>query len=93
MYSYIFAGKRSAVTRAKKGSLRFTRLDDLAVDIIKSLVESIEGLEPTMVDDLIVGNAVQEAEQGMQMGRMISLMALGIDIPGMFINRYCGSVL
>jgi len=93
MEAYIIDGKRSAVTRAKKGSLRFTRPDDLAVDVIKSLVESIEGLKPTMVDDLIVGNAVQEAEQGMQMGRMISLMALGIDIPGMVINRYCGSGL
>ncbi len=93
MDAFIVNGKRSAVTRAKKGSLRFTRPDDLAVDIIKSLVESIDGLEAQMIDDLIVGNAVQEAEQGMQMGRMISLMALGIDIPGMVINRYCGSGL
>lgn len=93
MEAYIITGKRSAVTRAKKGGFRFTRPDDLAVDIIKNLVKSTEGLENDMVDDLIVGNAVQEAEQGMQMGRMISLMALGIDNPGMVINRYCGSGL
>lgn len=69
------------------------RPDDLAADVIKHLVGSVEGLEAKMVDDLIVGNAVQEAEQGMQMGRMISLLALGEDVPGMVINRYCGSGL
>ncbi len=93
MDAYIIKGYRTAVTRAKKGSFKFTRPDNLAVDTIKHLVSSIDGLEPGMVDDLIVGNAVQEAEQGMQMGRMISLMALGIDNPGMVINRYCGSGL
>jgi len=93
MDAYIITGIRSAVTRAKKGGFRFTRPDDLAVDLIKHIVNSIEGLENEMIDDLIVGNAVQEAEQGMQMGRMISLMALGIDNPGMVINRYCGSGL
>ena len=93
MDAYIIKGYRTAVTRAKKGKFKNTRPDDLAVDTIKYLVNSIDGLEPGMVDDLIVGNAVQEAEQGMQMGRMISLMALGIDNPGMVINRYCGSGL
>lgn len=93
MDAYIIKGYRTAVTRAKKGKFKNTRPDDLAVDTIKYLVNSIEGLEPGMVEDLIVGNAVQEAEQGMQMGRMISLMALGIDNPGMVINRYCGSGL
>jgi len=93
MDAYIITGIRSAVTRAKKGGFRFTRPDDLAVDLIKHIVNSVEGLENEMIDDLIVGNAVQEAEQGMQMGRMISLMALGIDNPGMVINRYCGSGL
>ncbi len=93
MEAYIIKGYRTAVTRAKKGSFRFTRPDDLAIDTIQHLVSSIDGLEPGMIDDLIVGNAVQEAEQGMQMGRMISLMALGIDNPGMVINRYCGSGL
>ena len=93
MDAYIIKGYRTAVTRAKKGGFKNTRPDDMAVDTIKYLVNSIEGLEPGMIDDLIVGNAVQEAEQGMQMGRMISLMALGIDNPGMVINRYCGSGL
>lgn len=93
MDAYIVKGYRSAVGKGKKGGLRFTRPDDLAVNIIKHLVSSIDGLENEMVDDVIVGNAVQEAEQGMQMGRMISLMALGIDVPGMVINRYCGSGL
>jgi len=91
MDAYIVAGFRTAVGKAKKGGFRFTRPDDLAVDVIKHLVKSIPGVENKMVDDLIVGNAVQEAEQGMQMGRMISLMALGIEVPGMVINRYCGS--
>src|SRR6201986_1839380 len=91
MDAYIVAGFRSGVGKAKKGGFRFTRPDDLASDVIKHLVKSIPGLESKMVDDLIVGNAVQEAEQGMQMGRMISLMALGIENPGMVINRYCGS--
>lgn len=93
MDAYIINGYRTAVGRAKKGGFRFTRPDDLAVDVINHLVDSVPGLEKSMVDDLIVGNAVQEAEQGMQMGRMISLMALGIDAPGMVINRYCGSGL
>src|SRR3954470_21249592 len=91
MDAYIVAGYRSAVGKAKKGGFRFTRPDDLAAEIIKHLVKSIPGLENKMVDDLIVGNAVPEAEQGMQMGRMIALLSLGIDVPGLVINRYCGS--
>ena len=91
MDAYIVAGFRTAVGKAKKGGFRFVRPDDIASDVIKHLVKSIPGLENKMVDDLIVGNAVQEAEQGMQMGRMISLLALGIEVPGMVINRYCGS--
>jgi acetyl-CoA acyltransferase len=91
MDAYIVAGKRTANTRAKKGGLRFTRPDDFATEVIKALVQSVPGLENKMVDDLIVGNAVQEAEQGMQMGRMIALTALGMDNAGMVINRYCGS--
>jgi acetyl-CoA acyltransferase len=91
MDAYITAGYRTAVGKAKRGGFRFTRPDDLAAEVIRHLVKSVPGLEPHMVDDLIVGNAVQEAEQGMQMGRMISLLALGQDIPGMVINRYCGS--
>lgn len=93
MDAYIVAGYRTAVTRAKKGGFRFYRPDDLASDVIKHLVSQVPGVENKMVDDLIVGNAVQEAEQGMQMGRMISLLALGKEVPGMVINRYCGSGL
>jgi len=91
MDAFVVAAKRTANTRAKKGGLRFTRPDDFATELIKALVQSVPGLENKMVDDLIVGNAVQEAEQGMQMGRMIALTALGIDNAGMVINRYCGS--
>ena len=91
MDAYIVAGFRTGVGKAKKGGFRFTRPDDLAAEVIKHLVKSIPGLENKMVDDLIVGNAVPEADQGMQMGRMISLLALGLDVPGMIVNRYCGS--
>ena len=93
MEAYIINGYRSAVGKSKRGGFRFYRPDDLATDVIKHLVANTPGLEPKMVDDLIVGNAVPEAEQGMQMGRMISLMALGIDAPGFVMNRYCGSGL
>ena len=93
MDAYITAGYRTAVGKAKKGGFRFTRPDDLAAEVIKHLVGSIPGLEGRMVDDLIVGNAVPEAEQGMQIGRMIALLALGKEVPGMVVNRYCGSGL
>jgi acetyl-CoA acyltransferase len=91
MDAYIVAGFRSAIGKAKKGSFRFTRSDDLAADVIKHLVGSIPGFDSKRVDDLIVGNAIPEAEQGMQMGRMISLLSLPIEVPGMIVNRYCGS--
>ena len=91
MDAYIVGGFRSGVGKAKKGGFRFTRPDDLAADVIKHLVKSIPGLENKMIDDLIVGNAVPEADQGMQMGRIIALLALGLDVPGMVVNRYCGS--
>ncbi len=93
MEAYIINGYRSAVGKSKKGGFRFYRPDDLAADVIKHLIANTPGLEAKMVDDLIVGNAVPEAEQGMQMGRMISLLALGVDNPGFIINRYCGSGL
>ena len=93
MDAYIVAGKRSAVGKAKKGGFRFTRPDDLAAGVIKNLVKSVDGLKKENIDDLIVGNAVPEAEQGMQMARYISLLALSKDVPGMIINRYCGSGL
>jgi len=91
MDALIVNGLRTGVGKAKKGGFRFTRPDDLASEVIKALVKSVPGLENKMVDDVIVGNAVPEAEQGMQMGRMISLLALGKEVPGMIINRYCGS--
>ena len=93
MDAYIVGGYRTAVGKAKKGGFRFTRPDDLAAEVIKHLTASVPNFDPTRVDDLIVGNAVQEAEQGMQMGRMISLLSLPIEVPGMVINRYCGSGL
>ena len=91
MDSFIVAGFRTAVGKAKKGGFRFTRPDDLAADVIKHLVKSVPGVENEMIDDLFVGNAVPEAEQGMQMGRIISLISLGKEVPGMIVNRYCGS--
>jgi acetyl-CoA acyltransferase len=93
MEAYIVNGFRSAVGKAKKGGFRFYRPDDLAADVITHLLSQVPGLEPSRVDDLIVGNAVPEAEQGMQMGRMIALLALGKEVPGFIINRYCGSGL
>ncbi|MCA0396633.1 MAG: acetyl-CoA C-acyltransferase [Bacteroidetes bacterium] len=91
--AYIVAGFRTAVAKSKRGGFRFTRPDDLAVDLIKGLLASVPNLDPTRVDDLIVGNAVPEAEQGLQIGRMISVRALGIPVPGMTVNRYCASGL
>ncbi|MBP9187795.1 MAG: acetyl-CoA C-acyltransferase [Bacteroidia bacterium] len=93
MNAYIIKGFRTAVGKANKGGFRFTRPDDLAADVIKHLLAEVPQLDPNRIDDLIVGNAVPEAEQGMQIGRMISLMALPIKVPGMTINRYCGSGL
>ena len=93
MEAYIIAGFRTAVTKAKRGGFRFYRPDDLAVDVIKGLLATVPELEPKRVDDLIVGNAVPEAEQGLQVGRMISVRALGISVPGMTVNRYCASGL
>ena len=93
MDAYIVKGYRTAVGKAGRGGFRFTRPDNLAADVIKHLVASIDGFDAKRVDDLIVGNAVPEAEQGMQMGRIIALLSLPIEVPGMVINRYCGSGL
>ncbi|MEO6135072.1 MAG: acetyl-CoA C-acyltransferase [Ginsengibacter sp.] len=93
MEAYIVAGYRTAVTKSKRGGFRFYRPDDLAVDVIKGLLASVPELDSKRVDDLIVGNAVPEAEQGLQVGRMISVRALGIEVPGMTVNRYCASGL
>jgi len=91
--AYIVAGYRTAVGKAKRGGFRFYRPDDLAVDVIKGLMVSVPQLEATRVDDVIVGNAVPEAEQGLQVGRIIAARALGFDVPGMTVNRYCASGL
>ena len=89
--AYIVAGYRTAVGKAPRGVFRFTRPDDLAAEVIKHLVAAVPALDPTRIDDVIVGNAVPEAEQGLQMGRLISLLALPINVPGLIVNRYCGS--
>ena len=91
--AYIIAGYRTAVGKAKRGGFRFYRPDDLAIDVIKGLMASVPQLEANRVDDVIVGNAVPEAEQGLQVGRIISARALGFDVPGMVVNRYCASGL
>lgn len=91
--AYIVSGFRTAVTKAKKGGFRFIRPDDLAIDVIKGLMASLPALKTNQVDDVIVGNAVPEAEQGLQVGRIIAARALGIEVPGITINRYCASGL
>lgn len=91
--AYIVAGYRTAVGKAKRGGFRFYRPDDLAVEVIRGLMASVPQLDPLTVDDVIVGNAVPEAEQGLQVGRIIAARALGIPVPGMTVNRYCASGL
>ena len=91
--AYIVAGYRTAVTKSKRGGFRFTRPDDLAVTLIQELIRSVPALAGQSVDDVIVGNAVPEAEQGLQVGRIIAARALGIQTPGMTVNRYCASGL
>jgi acetyl-CoA acyltransferase len=91
--AYIVAGYRTAVGKSKRGFFRFTRPDDLAIDVIKGLLASVPQLDPKRVDDVIVGNAVPEAEQGLQVGRIIAARAVSIHAPGITINRYCASGL
>ncbi|TDE12489.1 acetyl-CoA C-acyltransferase [Dyadobacter psychrotolerans] len=91
MNAYIVAGYRSAVGKATRGGFRFTRPDNLGAEVIKYLLEKVPNLDPVRVDDVIVGNAVPEAEQGMQMGRYVALLALPKNVSGITINRYCGS--
>jgi len=93
MNAYLIDGYRTAVGKAPKGLFRFMRPDDLAAKVISHLLQAVPQLDPASIDDLIVGNAVPEAEQGMQMGRIISLLCLPIQVPGFVINRYCGSGL
>ena len=91
--AYIVAGYRTAVGKAKRGGFRFYRPDDLAIDVIKGLLATVPQLDKNRVDDVIVGNAVPEAEQGLQVGRIIAARAIGYDTPGMTVNRYCASGL
>jgi len=94
MNAYIVAACRSAIGKANRGGFRFTRPDTLAADIIKQLLASVPNVDKEQIDDVIVGNATPEAEQGLNVGRLISLMALDIDkVPGMTVNRYCASGL
>tara|TARA_B110000305_G_scaffold188734_1_gene210508 strand:+ start:849 stop:2024 length:1176 start_codon:yes stop_codon:yes gene_type:complete len=92
--AYIVTGYRTAVGKAGKGGFRFTRPDDLAADVIKHIMEQVPELDKDRIDDVIVGNATPEAEQGLNIGRMISLMGLDTDkVPGVTVNRYCSSGL
>ncbi len=92
MNAYIVGGYRSAIGKAPKGTLRFTRPDDIAVAVIRRLMEDFPQIEKSEIDDVVVGNAFPEAEQGMNMGRFLSLMGLDtVDVPGSTINRFCSS--
>jgi len=94
MEAYIIAGYRTAVGKAPRGVFRFTRADDLAADVVRALVASVPNLDKEQIDDVIVGNATPEAEQGLNIGRMISLMGLDTEkVPGVTVNRYCASGL
>ncbi|MGB3078203.1 MAG: thiolase family protein [Saprospiraceae bacterium] len=91
--AYIVKAFRSAVGKAGRGGFSHYRSDDLAVDVIRYLMEQVPQLDPKLIDDVIVGCANPEGEQGLQIGRQISMRALGQDVPGMTINRYCASGL
>ncbi|MFN8278626.1 MAG: acetyl-CoA C-acyltransferase [Chitinophagales bacterium] len=91
MEAYIIAGSRTAIGKAKKGGFRFTTPVDMAYYAITDLLKKVPNLDPKRVDDLIVGNAVPEAEQGLQMARWVAVRALPVEVPGVTVNRYCGS--
>ncbi len=91
--AYIVAGFRTAIGKAGKGGFKGYRTDDLAVDVIKHLLATVPELDPKLVDDCIVGCANPEGEQGLQIGRLISNRAMGKEVPGMTVNRYCASGL
>ncbi|WP_321299600.1 acetyl-CoA C-acyltransferase [Marinifilum fragile] len=94
MNAYIVAAYRTAVGKAKKGKLRLIRPDDMAAQVVQHILEKMPSLDPLIIEDVIVGNATPEAEQGLNIGRMISLMGLdNIQVPGMTVNRYCSSGL
>ncbi|MBS1619710.1 MAG: acetyl-CoA C-acyltransferase [Bacteroidetes bacterium] len=89
--AYIVAGSRTAIGKSKRGGFRFTSPVDLAYYAITDLLTKVPGLDPKRIDDLIVGNAVPEAEQGLQMARWVAVRSLPIEVPGVTVNRYCGS--
>ena len=92
--SYIVAGYRTAVGKAPRGMFKFYRADDLSADVVRHLMKNVPNVAPEQIDDVIVGNATPEAEQGLNIGRMISLMGLDTEkVPGMTVNRYCSSGL
>ena len=93
MEAYIVKGYRSAIGKAKKGGFKNYRSDDLAVDVIKHMMTKVPEIDPKSVDDVIVGCANPEGEQGLQIGRLISARSLGKEVPGVTINRYCASGL
>jgi len=94
MEAYIVAGYRTAVGKAPRGVFRFTRADDLAAGVIRHLVSTVPSLDKDQIDDVIVGNATPEAEQGLNIGRLIALMGLDTEkVPGVTVNRYCASGL
>ena len=93
MEAYIIKGFRSAIGKAGKGGFRSTRPDDIAVEVIQHLLASVPELDKELVDDVIVGCANPEGEQGLQIGRIIANRAVGIHAPGMTVNRYCASGL
>lgn len=90
--AYIVTGYRTAVGKAPRGTLRFTRPDEMAVQVIKRMMEDVPNLDQNRIDDVIVGCAMPEAEQGLNMARLISLMGLNTDkVSGVTLNRYCAS--
>tara|TARA_B100001778_G_scaffold333721_1_gene342964 strand:+ start:1076 stop:2251 length:1176 start_codon:yes stop_codon:yes gene_type:complete len=94
MEAYIVAGYRSAVGKSKRGGFKFYRPDDLGAQIVRKIMSDLPGLDPNTIDDVICGNATPEAEQGLNIGRMISLMGLDtVKVPGVTVNRYCSSGL
>ena len=94
MNAYIIGGYRSPVGKSGKGAFRFVRPDDLGEQVIRKLLSDFPQLDKERIDDVIVGNATPEAEQGLNIGRMVSLMGLDTDkVPGMTVNRYCASGL
>ena len=94
MEAYIVQAKRTAIGKSKKGGFRFMRPDDMAADLIRKMMTEHPQLNKDLIDDVIVGNATPEAEQGLNIGRIISLLGLNtVKVPGMTINRFCSSGL